>query len=390
MRTSLWAYPWDIADEGTESVLREVQELGFTAIDLAANYHAIATLAPHNPLRKVMYTDTGAVFFPARLDRYARIVPSLWPESPVLRAWPAVARLVADGGLTLNAWTIGMFQPWVTRIYPDTARVLPFGDRMPSGTCPANPDVQDYLVALGADLVEQYPIQLVELEGIGFPDFAYGVVRERIGIALSEWARYLLGLCFCHACGRAAAAEGIDVERLRRWVVGEVERRFAEAGDEPSPEPVAPRLAESGSTDPELGRFVELRHEAVERLVRRIARIVTGARPSAGICVPVRPDALDGLRLERVLDVIGAVMIPHPRQHPEEAAAIVQRVRASPRRIELVHNQSAIGPERPGSPGFHEAVQAAIRLGVDQISFYHHGLLKRPQLATISRLMREA
>ena len=73
--------------------------------------------------------------------RSSRNAPKLWPETHVLRAWPETAERLGKHGLTLNSWTIGMFQPWIVLAYPETARVLPFGEVPRAGTCPANPAV---------------------------------------------------------------------------------------------------------------------------------------------------------------------------------------------------------------------------------------------------------
>lgn len=392
VRVSTWIYPWDLADEGVDTVLALLRDHGFQALDLAANYHAIATLAPHNPRRRVMYTETGAVFFPARIERYERILPQLWPETAVLRAWPAVAERLDRYGLRLNAWTIGLFQPWLARAYPDCARVLPFGDRLYAGVCPANPDVQVYLTRLCADLADQFPLTFIDLEGIGFPDFAYGWVRERIGIALSDWTRFLLSLCFCPACERRAADRGVAVERLRRWVVAEIEERFQAPGDTPPDEPAEEFIARQVARDPDFAGFLEAREAAVVGLVRAIARAVADARPGTRIVVYGRADRWprDGLRLERVLDVVGGVILPSPAREPLAARAVRDLVRRSGQPVALIHNQWSILPERPGSPEFRAQVRAALDLGVDQVIFYHYGLLKHAQLPSLIAALRPA
>ena len=64
-RISVWAYPWDIADEGVNVALDWLRDAGFDAIELCPNYHAISTFSPRNRKRSIFYSEQGAVYFPA-------------------------------------------------------------------------------------------------------------------------------------------------------------------------------------------------------------------------------------------------------------------------------------------------------------------------------------
>ena len=69
--------------------------------------------------------------------------------------WPEVVDRARSVGLDVNAWTVTLYQPWIVDAHPDCARVLPGGDPIGSGVCPANDDVRDYLATLCADIVDQ-------------------------------------------------------------------------------------------------------------------------------------------------------------------------------------------------------------------------------------------
>jgi hypothetical protein len=372
LRISTWTYPWDLADEGVDEALDQIKDLGFDAIDLAANYHSIATLAPHNPERKVMYLESGAVFFPARIDRYGHVVPEVWQEPAVLRVWPAVADRLASYGLTLNSWTIGMFQPWLARKYPECARTLPFGDPIWAGTCPASPLVQEYLAALSADIAEQFPVHQIALEGIGFPSFDYGWVRDRIGIALNPWTRYLLGYCFCGSCRRRGQEGGVDVEGLQRRLVAELTRAFEAPDAEPID--VGARVTERRKTDADFAGYLRMREDAVTALVERIVEAV-GAR-SRIVLMPVSSHSwVDGLSLERLAEKVGGAYLPDPATHQAETDAIRQALNRVGPPKQFSCNINACWPARPDSPEFGASVAAAKAFEVDQISFYNYGLV---------------
>ena len=224
-RISVWAYPWDLADEGVSAALNWLHDGGFDAVELCPNYHAISTFAPRNHGRSVFYSEQGAVYFPAREERYARIKPRVFDEPEVLSAYAQAAEHAPARGIQLNAWVIGMFQPWMARGYPDTAVENAFGARSYATTCPSSPDVQEYLAALVADLCEQYPVHCALLERAGHPDFAYGWVRERILIDLDPWTRFLAG----HVLLRELPDRGADARRGRRRGAGGRCRRGARA-----------------------------------------------------------------------------------------------------------------------------------------------------------------
>src|SRR3954469_6657340 len=133
MHVTVWTYPWDVARLGAATVVDDLRRHGADGIDLAATYHPISALSPRGDHVGGFFSPRGAVFFPARTERYGRIRPSVWPDAEVTGAWPAVAEQVTKADLELNAWTIGLFQPWMAQDYPHAARVYATGDRLDAG-----------------------------------------------------------------------------------------------------------------------------------------------------------------------------------------------------------------------------------------------------------------
>ena len=272
-RLSVWAYPWDLADEGVAAALDWLRDAGFDAIELCPNYHAISTFAPRNLGRSIHYSEQGAVYFPARAERYGRIEPRVFDEPEVLSAYTQAAEHAPSRGIQLNAWVIGMFQPWIARAYPDTAIENVFGARSFATTCPASPDVQEYLAALVGDLCDQYPVHSALLERPGHPEFAYGWVRERILIDLDPWTRFLAGLCFCENCLTAARTHGVDALEVRESVARELRERLSskqESGD------LECTIAARAETDEEFRGYLEAREQSATRLVEGVHRALRG------------------------------------------------------------------------------------------------------------------
>ncbi|MCO5090935.1 hypothetical protein [Bosea sp. (in: a-proteobacteria)] len=389
MKLQTWVYPWDIHAGGVDRVLGEIRDLGLTGIELTSNYHAIATLAARGEGRRVLYTEHGGVFFPARAERYGRIKPEVWPDDEIVRIWPEVSERSAKLGLRLNAWTIGQFQPWITRQVPECSKVLPTGDRVPATTCPCNTDVQEFFCAMGADLSSQFPVDLIELEGIGFHKFQYGWVRPRILIDIAPWTEWLLSLCFCESCKARARRAGLDPDGLQARVRIEIERCFNAQSDTDPAGPLEEMRAAWLDRDPDLAGYLQCREDAVVDLVRNMADAVGEASQARlGVWAPVEVDGSEGVKLERVVDKIGAVIVWHPEMRREEAARIRRLTAAATPRVELTHFQASGWPHGPTSPGFRAELEAAIANAVDQISFYNYGLMRRWQLKEMVALAR--
>jgi hypothetical protein len=379
VRITTYTYPWDLARLGVEPTLRRMADDGIQAIDLAAAYHPIDALSPRNGVS--LFSDgRGAVYFPARAERYGRIKPKLHSPS-VCAAWPETARHAAALGLGLNAWTITLFQPWIRDAYPDCARVLPGGDPSGSDVCPANDDVRDYVATLCEDVAEQFGVGLVRLEGVMPQMYDLDWLRPRTLVEVPPLARTLLNLCFCSACTRKAAAAGLDVERLRCVVNETVDAEVNEGQTEAS----AGRAAELAA-DPELRAFaaghvqsaIDLVHAVRGRLKGR-ARIATNAGTPYGGLLGV--EAEDGL-LTQFIDAADQIAM-HPANPNGNRRVVDLNSRAAPpRELSMLFARiKAPGPAGAAQGGSGRAqmeqdLQETAARGAAEITLYTYALLR--------------
>ena len=74
---AIYAYPWNLADEGVSAVVDDVRALGIDTITVAGCYHAGKFLQPHGREGKVYFPDDGTVYFKADPSRYGAIKPIL-------------------------------------------------------------------------------------------------------------------------------------------------------------------------------------------------------------------------------------------------------------------------------------------------------------------------
>ena len=136
MDSSIFCFATDLADEGIESVLDNVQHRGgLSGVTVAAAYHEGRDVFPHNPAHKVRFLESGAVFFPPGPSlRASRLQPPV-SESPVL---PEILAAADRRGQAVRAWTVFLHNGALAAVYPDCTPENAFGDRYLTELCPAN------------------------------------------------------------------------------------------------------------------------------------------------------------------------------------------------------------------------------------------------------------
>jgi len=128
--TTMWIYPWDLHDEGTERVLELLsKEVGLDAVSLAVSYHSFTALRPHLAGRKWLVGE-GASYFKPQLELYDRtpikpLVSPLVSEEDVLRN---VSNYCQSHDLSLVAWTVATHNSSLGRKYIDFTQQSAFGD----------------------------------------------------------------------------------------------------------------------------------------------------------------------------------------------------------------------------------------------------------------------
>lgn len=372
---TVWTYPWDVARLGVDAVLAEIAGHGLHGIDLAATYHPISALSPRGDAVGGFFCPRGSVFFPARAARYGRVKPHVWPDRDVVAAWTDVAERLDTHGLELNAWTIGLFQPWIAQDFPETARVYSDGTRLDAGICVSSPAVHEYLTALVADLADQFPVTLIKLEGMYPPAFDYGWTRRRIYFSLTPRQQQLMGLCFCASCTNAGAAHGLDVAAIRARV-----RASLRIGG-------AHTTRASSLVDAELDAYAALAPAAATRLIADLAAALRAAGSPTRLGVALPFEGTIDQSVDAVFDHVATVLLANLATDHTELRRAVDLVRAhepSPSLECFVHppftSTSAGGiphgiQEELTDPAWRANLRAARELGVERFSLYNYGLL---------------
>ena len=144
----LFAYPWDVVDEGEGRFLDRCRELGIDRVHVAVSYHSGKFLLARNSRARVYFPEPGARYFPAS--------PALWqggldqPVSEVAaNGWLEMsAACASDRGIELSAWAVFFHNSALGARYPHLTIENAFGDRYPFALCPSRPEVQDHAADL--------------------------------------------------------------------------------------------------------------------------------------------------------------------------------------------------------------------------------------------------
>jgi hypothetical protein len=390
---SAFVFATDLADEGVDAVLGNLQErAGLTGVMPAFAYHAARDVFPHNPKRKIVLLDRGECFHrpdPSCYDglRIRPRVSALAEEQDVLAETCAKA---AGRGLQVHAWTVflhldrpGEHLECVTR--------NAYGDPYPADLCPANPDVRDYALALVRD-VARYGVTSIAAEALHYQGLEHGYHHERYFIGLGPRARFLLGVCFCVHCLAAAARRGVDAARVQAAVRGELEAVFS--GDKPVAD--EDELARDGLADVaggELVRYLDAREETVAALAADAAEAASthgtrlsfielaGAVKGYATGRPGGDPAADGSwRLGVDLARLGEAC---PEVEVLGYTADVDRLRldldAYRRRLGDCSLALALRPSPPDCEtpdNLAAKVRLAREAGVSRVDFYHYGFVR--------------
>jgi hypothetical protein len=218
MYRSIWIYPWDLADLGTEACLQEIKEAGLNGVSIASSYHAGRFLQPRNPRRKVYFPEDGTLYFPIDRIKY----DSLYIQ-------PKVASVIDEHGdileqtidcakkldLHVSAWTVCLHNTRIGMQYPDVVIRNAFGDPYFHSLCPNNPHVRAYITTFISDMATRYNLHAIELESLSYMGYAHGFHHEKDGVGLTKKEEFLLSLCFCDACKQEALSAHINFEEAR-------------------------------------------------------------------------------------------------------------------------------------------------------------------------------
>jgi hypothetical protein len=291
-------YAWDMLDEGIEPMLDLLQRETLTnSTYLVALMHdekrpLTDFYYPHNPRRKVYWTEDSRAYWRPRAESYrdSRIKPRL-SDSPELSGRDWLQELIDASrarGMTVGA---ELSHTWVDKERTreelrDCVQRDVFGNTFDQQICFNHPDVRAYGIALYVDLAANYDVDFVMTCVRGFNPGRQQPWTAGVG-EVHRLAGLTLGGCFCDHCRRAAERRGLDwpamVERIRWLAEGHDRYQARQAFD------LALLLNSSATATsllaelPELYAFLKLRTDSISEFFGQIRAAVKQVRPQVDL-----------------------------------------------------------------------------------------------------------
>jgi hypothetical protein len=130
--SSLYAYPWDLHDEGLDKSLGRILEMtACKEVMLTPAYHVSTYFLPHNPARMIYWGEDGAVYFRPNQEywRNSYIRPRLSNLAEGKDYFQTIVTKTKERGLLFSAWIVYLFNHHLASEHPQYARADVFGNR---------------------------------------------------------------------------------------------------------------------------------------------------------------------------------------------------------------------------------------------------------------------
>ncbi len=212
-------YAWDIADDGIERILDNLQEMtGCNSVYLIGiMHHEKRPLTdfyyPHNPVRKTYFPEDSTAYFKPNPSFYGRIKPRT-SERDFLKNtdWlqvliDAARKRGMKTGVELSHTLIDSER--AEKEFSDCMQRDIYGNRLGKLVCFNHPDVREYVTGLFADLVTNYDLDYIQTCLV---PYHRGRSHNHEAVRLMGTT---LGGCFCDSCRTMAAEAGIDLKSVQ-------------------------------------------------------------------------------------------------------------------------------------------------------------------------------
>lgn len=383
MHLSMWTYPWDIQDQGLETLAADLTgRAGLNTVSMATSYHAGRFLQPRSPQQKAYFPEDGTIYFrPDENLWQGKEIQPLVAQNLVERGdmLEALTKARATTGLKVSCWTVCLHNTRLGTLHPDHVTRNAFGNANYYNLCPSSPAARDYVVTLVRDITVNYKPDMLELESPNFMGYAHEHHHEKDGVGLNGEDDFLLSLCFCDHCTARAQKAGVPVEAARKTVA----RFIAETCERAVPEKQFADFPEAGidafRAYSELHAFLAWRSEPVTSL---IGAIKAAADPATRVVLIDLKDAwLGGVDLEAVGKLCDGAILCCYDMTPEAVGEVIRTGRAilGPEKF-LGLGLRVFYPEVDGPDILTARVKNAVEAGVDGVNFYNYGLIPAKRL----------
>ena len=270
-RSHAFAFPYTFFRESANKVIPDLQEFGFTGINLALNYHASRDfLLRQGP--QLEYLSDGFHYYKPDLTRYesGALLPQERDHLLDNAMLDSVIHSARASNFQVNAWAVFLHNSALGMRHPESTVTNIYGNHFLSELCPSNPAVAGYVRGLSADLCSR-GISSLLIESLHFHGARHGEHHERFFMELSPTTELLFSLCFCPSCCARFAKRGGDAEALKLKVISTL-KPFLDESDPWLGKPVTQEFL-ANLVGPEILDYLRTREETVTHLYRDVTKI---------------------------------------------------------------------------------------------------------------------
>jgi len=211
-------HPWDIKDEGIETVAETLAGLGITSVFIAANAPAeehppqpVDARLTHNPKRKRYVSEEGRFYYQLDPSYYINSIATPRRSSDGdLAGFDAFAEIDAFGrnGLNTYAWLTALHNGQFVQESPELAVIDIVGVADKNWMCPSNPNVTIQILETVNEIQKRF-----QLGGIVLDNFWWKYPHTFMPSLESGM------VCFCEHCQQRMDLAGIDMGILRKTLI---------------------------------------------------------------------------------------------------------------------------------------------------------------------------
>ncbi len=380
--TTMWAYPWDMLDDGVDDVTRRMRDdIGLDAVSVATSYHSVEQLRPHTKGARMFSTLEGGVYFQpdAELWRDVSLQPAVAPMAVSTNPLAEICAAADHAGLKVESWTVCLHNSHLGRQNPTACERNVFGDLYAPHLCPSNPHVREYITTLCGDLATNYGLYAIELESLSFGGYGHFHGHSKVGLELGGVGRFLMSLCFCDSCRAVGEVADVDMHAVEETVRQELLAIFEHGGPGIPGKPVLVR--DVLEEHPALAALVDARREVITSLTQRVKEAVGD---TFLVSMQIGDTAVGGWDADEMAEIADAIELLCYTAKPDVVEAMVSA--ASSERCQpddLIVGLSAYTPHTPSSRTLVRNVRQALRMGVRGFSFYNYGIMPERNLAWV-------
>jgi hypothetical protein len=397
MRLGFFAYPWDLLDDGPETVIEAMAaQYGCNAIALNANYHHARLLRPRAAGPKMLQLPGAVAAFQPQAGLYPDEVlvpgpePALVKAGVLARAREACTREGIDFGL----WTVGLHNSTLGERNRHLCMVNCFGDCYTYSLCPSHSAVRAFLQGVIRDLCAQFQPDRIIQEAVGYLGARHGVHHELFFVTWDEALELLLSLCFCSACQTWGEMVGLDVQALRQNVAGLAEHLLHQERGSLPPSFAHSQVTSLLAETPELADYLQVRASSVTEMVAGLRDMAAEQGASldlipASFQRPVSRAWLEGAHLGQLGGASDSLLIPAYHDSAAQVAADLEWATWLAPESSLGAGLNACNPAVGGAAGISAQAQACVQSGCQGIYYYNYGLLTPDRLGWVAWANRE-